>query len=134
MSENKEDMETLSHEMCGPVGWRYTLVLASLTKRLLTEEMPASYRLEFLQHLDKMPKAENSTWLTPDMIAALEPMCDRGYEMVREAQKLGPTKALDAYAKFFSAFAALNPSLIGVLKISPTCIGRAEHSSQMGVH
>jgi hypothetical protein len=116
----KEDIEKSLGGACCPVGHCYTLVLASLTKRLLTEEMPAAYRLQFLQHLDKMPNGESKTWLTAEMIAAVEPMCDKGYEMVCEAQKLGPKKALDAYAKFFSAFAALNPSLIEVLKMSPT--------------
>jgi hypothetical protein len=57
-------------------------------------------------------------YLTPAVIAAVEPMCNRAYEIVREAQKLGP-KALDIYADKFDAFAALNPSLISSLQLSP---------------
>jgi hypothetical protein len=119
MSGDKSDIMTFLRGACVPNGHCYTLVLASFTKRLLAEEMPDSCRIEFLQHLDKMTKDESANWLNSDMIAALEPMCDRGYEMVLEAQKLGPKKALDAYAKFFPAFAALNPSFIDILKMSP---------------
>jgi hypothetical protein len=110
-----------------PPGYAYTLVLASLTKRVLTEKIPAEYRLQFLEHLDKMPLG--LIWLTPEMIAALEPMCDKGEEIVREAMKLGASKSLDAYAKFFSTFAALNPSLIEVLKMSPTYQHRGQYES-----
>jgi hypothetical protein len=76
--QTKEEVEAF---LCGtacPRGYQYTLVLASLTKRMLAEEMPAAYRLQFLQHLDKMTEGETSIWLTSEMIAALEPMCDKG--------------------------------------------------------
>ena len=62
----------------------------------------------------------DSTWLTADMIAAVQPMCDKGEKLAIEARKLGPLKALDAYAKFFSTFAVLNPSLLAALKLSPS--------------
>ena len=95
-------------------GHKYTLVCVSLTKKCLQAKMPAEMRLEFLQHLEKMADVT----LTPAVIAAVEPMCDGAYEIVREAQKPGP-KALDVYADKFDAFATLNPSLIASLQHSP---------------
>jgi hypothetical protein len=80
------------------IGHQYTLVWISITKRLLTGDRPAEYRLKFLQHLDK--RAADDSWLNGEMIAALEP-CAKGYEIVLEAQKLGPNKALDAYQILF---------------------------------
>lgn len=97
------------------IGHRYTLVLVSILKKLLTEDMPSAYRLRLLQWLDKC----GDQWLSPEAIAAVQPMCADGYEMVREAQKLGPKKALDVYAKadVFRAFVALNPSLLTAIKL-----------------
>jgi len=103
-----EDIRTFLHDTCCPIGHMYTLVLISLTKRILKEEMPASYRLQFLEHLEKL----RDNWLTADTVAAVEPVCDKGYEIIREVQKLGASKALDVYAKHFKTFAGLNPSLI----------------------
>jgi hypothetical protein len=88
-------------------GYQYTLVCVSLTKWALQSEMPAEMRLEFLGHLEKMIAGP----LTPDIIAMVEPMCDRGLQLSSEAQKLGHFKALDVYADKFEVFAALNPSL-----------------------
>ena len=91
-------------------GHRYTLVLASLTKRCLQAKMPPKMQLEFLQHLDKM----TDQWITPQIIAMIEPMDDEGLELSLEAKKLGFTgqpNALDVYANKFDVFAALNPSL-----------------------
>jgi hypothetical protein len=116
--ENKDQAEAFMIASACPNGQKYTLVLSSLTKRLLAEEMPAAYRMQFLEHLEKMGTRE--PWITAEMIAAIEPMCDKGYEIVQEAQKLGANKALDAYAKFFSTFAMLNPSLIAALQQSPS--------------
>jgi hypothetical protein len=112
-----EETEVLLMASCCPFGHRYTLVLISLTKRLLAEEMPAAYRMQFLKHLEKM--GAQDMLITADVIAAVEPVCDEGYEMIREAQELSTNKALDAYAKFLPAFAALNPSLMAALKLSP---------------
>jgi hypothetical protein len=89
-------------------GAKYTLVLASLTKLALqSENMPPAMRLEFLGHLDKMVDRA----LTPAVIAMVEPMCGKGFQLVAEARKLGHFKALDVYADKFDLFAALNPSL-----------------------
>ncbi|MCK1627837.1 hypothetical protein IVA98_32945 [Bradyrhizobium sp. 160] len=91
-------------------GHRYTLVMASLTKRCLQGKLPAEMRLEFLQHLEKM----TDTWLTPEVIAIVEPMEAKGIELSEEARKLGwkgRPNALDVFAQKFDVFAALNPSL-----------------------
>jgi hypothetical protein len=117
MPTTKEDVEAFCREQAVPRGVAYTLVLASLTKRWLAEEMTAEYRMKFLTHLDKMTTRD--IWLTAEMIGALEPMCDRGYEIVREAHKLGANKSLDVFADVFATFAVLNPSLISVLQMSP---------------
>ena len=100
-------------------GHKYTLVFISLVKNLLTKEMPANYRLRFLEWLNDCADAR----LTPEIIALVEPMCDDGNEMVREAMKLGAKKALDVCAKHevFSAFVALNPSLLHAIKLCATC-------------
>jgi hypothetical protein len=117
MQMSNEEIRAFLHDTCCPVGHQYTLVIISVTKRWLKEEMPASYRLEFLEHLDRMAKDD---WLTAEMIAAIEPVCDKGFEIIREAQKLGAHKALDVYAEHCGTFAGLNPSLIAALKQSPS--------------
>ncbi len=116
--ESDEDISTFLCDTCCPVGHQYTLVAISITKRLLNEEIPASYRLQFLEYLDKW--AADTAWLTQEIIANIEPVCDRGYEIVREAQKLGTHKAFGVYAQHVKTFAKLNPSLIAALKSSPT--------------
>lgn len=91
-------------------GHKYTLVCASLAKHALQSEMPAEMRLEFLSHLEKMV----DPYLTPEIIAMVDPMDERGLELSLEAGKLGyktRPSALDVYAQKFDVFAALNPSL-----------------------
>ena len=117
MQASEEDVCAFLGKFPCPTGYKYTLVLISLVKRMLTEEMPASYRFNFLERLDRMPAG--TTWLTADMIAAIEPVCDKGHEIIHEAQKLGAKKALDVYAQHFATFAELNRSLIAALKLSP---------------
>jgi hypothetical protein len=127
LPKTKEQIAELLCAAACPIGYLYTLVMMSITKRMLTMEIPAEYRLKFLEHLDK--NATRDIWLNTDMIAAIEPICDKGYEIVHEANKLGP-KALDVYAANFSTFAVLNPSLITALQMSPTHRTRAENCSQ----
>jgi hypothetical protein len=98
-----------------PIGYRYTFVIISEAKRLLAHELPTADRLRFLEFLDSC--ADKS--LTTEAIAAIEPMCDEAYEMVKEARKLGAGKALDVFARWevFNAFVALNPSLLTAIKM-----------------
>jgi hypothetical protein len=109
-----EDESAIVHT---PDGHKYTLVFVSLVKRLLVDEMEPAYRLRFLEWLDKCA----DTWLRPDMVAVIEPMCADGYEMVREAQKLGAGKMFDVFARWevFNAFVALNPSILAAIKLPP---------------
>jgi hypothetical protein len=97
-----------------PVGYRYTLVEISDLKRVLQVEIPAEFRLRFLEFLDR----QSAEW-GAETIASIAPMCDAGAEIVREARKLGSKQALDTFAKFdvFSAFCALNPSLLEALRM-----------------
>jgi hypothetical protein len=97
------------------VGRRYTLVFISLVKNILAEELPAEYRLRFLQWLDR----RNEPWESPQIIAAIEPMCEDGYQLLRETMKLGPKKYLDVIASWevFNAFVVLNPSLLTAIKM-----------------
>jgi hypothetical protein len=115
-TRTKEEIEAFLCETCCPIGHLYTLVMISIVKRVLTMEMPAAERLQFLERLDKMPAT--SEWLTAEMVAVVEPVCDKGNELVTEARKLGAKKALDVYAEHFSTFAVLNPSLVAALKQS----------------
>jgi hypothetical protein len=97
-----------------PVGYRYTLVIISDAKRMLQAELPAEFRLQCLEFLDR----QSAHW-GAETIASIAPLCDAGAEIVGEAQKLGAKQALDAFAKFdiFSAFCALNPSLLEALRM-----------------
>ena len=64
-----------------PIAHRYTLVFISLVKQLLAEEdLPAHYRLKYLEWLDK----RNEPWESPQIISAVEPMCAEGYQLLRE--------------------------------------------------
>ncbi|MCK1337946.1 hypothetical protein IVB38_18450 [Bradyrhizobium sp. 38] len=90
---------------CFPQGYKYTVVIISNTKRVLPEDPPLEFKLKFL--IISTPASNpNDAWLTAEVIAAIDPMCDHGQEMVREAAKLDKGKLgrpgmLDALAKFF---------------------------------
>jgi hypothetical protein len=98
------------------IGHRYTLVFVALVKHMLAMDIPPNYRLEYLGWLDRRDEA----WLSPQIIAAIEPMCEDGYELLREAMKLGHKKGFDTIASWevFNAFVALNPSLLTAIKMA----------------
>jgi hypothetical protein len=109
-----------------PMGYKYTVLIVSVIKRELAQDIPTEYRVKFLNQLDAMASGgpDGYSWLTTDMVAAIEPMCDRGDEMFCEASKLdrgrpGKPAMFDALDKFFSAFAVLNPSLMTALEMEP---------------
>jgi hypothetical protein len=106
-----------------PRGYKYTIVHISLNKRLLSDDMPASERLKILEGLEIDDLDRH--WLTNDMVAAIEPMDDHGYEIVSEAHKLPEGKVLDVFADNFATFAVLNPSLIAALEMLPGCRAKA---------
>jgi hypothetical protein len=110
-----EEVNAFASARVIPPGYEYSLVLISLTKYLLTQEMPAKERLEFLERLE--PSADDH-WLTPEMVSVVEPMCEKGLALVREAMKLGK-RSLDVLTKHFATFAVLNPSLLSALQMLP---------------
>jgi|tagenome__1003787_1003787.scaffolds.fasta_scaffold20906038_2 hypothetical protein len=87
MQVTAEYVEQISRSNCFSVGYKYTMVIISIIKRALAEDIPAEYRLKFLNQLDGMVN-RGDAWLTAAVIAAIEPMCDGGNEMYREAAKL----------------------------------------------
>lgn len=74
-------------------------------------------RLDFLSHLEKM----TDHVLTPEIIALVELIDKKGFELFEEATKLGTGSnvvsgrrqpdAFDVLYKKFDVFASLNPSL-----------------------
>jgi hypothetical protein len=97
-----------------PVGHRWTLVVISETKRLLSMNLSAEHRLRFLEFLDNC----TDNFLTAESISIITPMCDQAYEMLKETRKLGAKKSLDVLARWevFNAFVALNPSILTAIK------------------
>lgn len=97
---------------CVPAGWRYTLILISHAKRTLTyKNCPADVRAKTLEHFENW--SLEGEWLSPEMIAIIDPMPDAGEEIIDEAIKLGWPKAFDVFAKLdvFDTFIAINPSI-----------------------
>lgn len=100
-----------------PPSYLYTMVWISEIKRDLGHPgLSATGRLELL---DMLNSCTEHAWLSPGMVAAVEPMDDRALTIAAEAGKLGDGKVLDVYAKHFATFAALNPSLIAALEMMP---------------
>jgi hypothetical protein len=110
-----EDESAILH--C-PIGRRYTFVFISLVKQLLADkDLPPDYRLKYLEWLDR----RDEPWESPQIISAIEPMCDDGYLLLRETMKLGPKKGFDTIASWevFNTFVALNPSILTAIKTGP---------------
>jgi hypothetical protein len=108
-----------------PRGYKYTIVHISLNKRLARSDMPADERLRILEMLEVHDL--DRIWLKTDMVAAIEPMDDRGYEIASEAHKLPEGKVFDVFADRFATFAALNPSLLAALRLCS--LGRGSQSA-----
>lgn len=117
------DVDAMLIGNCIPAGYQYTIVNISLNKRWLQDQMPARQRLEILERLEV--SESDRLWLTPGMVAAIEPMDDKSNEIVSEARKLEAGKILDVFVKHFPTFAVLNPSLIAALEMLPGIRGRA---------
>jgi hypothetical protein len=97
---------------------RELLVAFSVVKRYLAQDIPAEFRLRFLQYFERFEQLTGG-WLSADAVAMIEPICDNGYEIVEETRKLVPPKQLLgvlAEPEAFSVFAALNPSLLKVIR------------------
>lgn len=123
-----EYVEQVCRANAFPIGYKYTAIMISDLKRTLAADIPPEYRLKSLDFLDRWANEPASGWLTADVIAAIDPMCDAAHEMFREAMQLdrgkpGRPGAFDALAKFFPAFAVLNPSLMTALEMEPRRLG-----------
>lgn len=124
MQVTAEYVEKVCCENAIPQGYKYTVIIVSVIKRTLAQNIPAEYRFKFLNQLDALASGGSDNWLTADMISAIAPMCDRGDEMFSEASKLdrgkpGKPAMFRALDKFFPAFAVLNPSLMTALEMEP---------------
>ena len=110
-------------------GHRYTLVMISVTKRALVGEMPNELRLRFLEILDRISGFE---FLSPEVVARIDPICDGGAEIVDEARKLGK-KWLDKIAEHdvFRTFCTLNPSLLEELRMRENMRVAARHERSL---
>jgi hypothetical protein len=96
-------------------GHRYSLLAAALIKKCLQQKLPDAERLQYLEMLDSMI----DTYITPEMLAVVQPMSDAEFGFVEEADKLVAPDDKLAKAKFdlltsdkvFGWFRQLNPSL-----------------------
>jgi hypothetical protein len=107
-----------------PLVSRVELVHVSHLKNILADdELPATFRLKFLQWLDRRNRP-GGEWgmpkITPEIVAAIDPMCESGCELLREAMKLGSPASINTVGRedVFCAFVALNPSLLTALRMA----------------
>lgn len=105
-----EDQTIILHT---PIGLRYVLVTIAEVKWFLSTEIPAEYRLKFLEFIDR-----HTDMFTAEALALVEPMNAEGLEILKEARKLGK-KWLDIVASWevFNAFIVLNPSMMTTLRM-----------------
>jgi len=123
-TDAQHDVDGAALSRC-PMINKVEIVQVSLVKNLLADdELPTGYRFKFLSWLDKRdcerPGAQwNDARLTREAIAAINPMCESGFELLREIMKLPKSDRLDAIARkdVFFAFVALNPSLATAVKM-----------------
>lgn len=98
------------------------IVYISVVKHLLAGVLPTDYRLQFLVWLDRRTRPSECSWqtlrITPEVVAAIEPICQSGSELLREIMKLDALNRTDAIARndTFRAFVALNPSLLSAIR------------------
>jgi hypothetical protein len=102
-------------------GYKLFLILIALVKRaLLTPGIRAHEKLEFLEGLERLP----DNYLMPEMVAMIEPMCDKGYAIYAEAKRLDPPGDKTGNASFavltservFGHFVTLNPSILNAIR------------------
>jgi hypothetical protein len=113
-------------------GHRYSLLCAALTKKCLELPMPADERLRFLEALDSL----TDLYVTPEMLALVQPMSAAEFEIIEEADKLCSPDDKLAKAKFdlltsekvFGYFLRLNPSLLDAIKFRETQYRRPAHT------
>jgi hypothetical protein len=116
--------QTTDDELCVQVsdGHKWTFIVAALAKRVLRiSGIKPADRLALLEKLNAM----TDDWFTADMLAGIEPMCDTGYAIFKEAKSLDAAQdnkhceasfEVLARLKVFRHFCALNPSIIAAIK------------------
>jgi hypothetical protein len=99
-----------------PIGHLFDLASVAYWKRALTVEMPASPRLTFLDAISESAYGP----VTPEAVAAIEPMCGKGEAIISEIFSLPIEKQSQAFQKgdVFRLLARLNPSLLAALRLS----------------
>jgi hypothetical protein len=116
--------QTTDDELCVQVsdGHKWSFIVAALTKRTL--QIPGikpADRLRLLERLNGL----TDDWFTADMLAGIEPMCDTGYAIFKEAKSVDAAQdnthcqaSLEVLArlKVFRHFCTLNPSILAAIK------------------
>jgi hypothetical protein len=103
-----------------PPGYQHLLLVIAYIKRVLVIcEMKAGERLHHLEWLNK----QTDNYVSPEMLAIIEPMSDAEMAMMHEARSLDQ-KGSDAKSfailtrwKVFHSFLALNPSILAAIKL-----------------
>ena len=115
---------TIDDQLCVNVadGHKWALIIAALTKRTLQiPGLKPAARLDLLEKLNGLTDG----YFTPDLLAAIEPMCDTSAAIFREARTLDPPKdetrcaaSFDVLAtpSVFQHFVKLNPSIMAAIK------------------
>ena len=89
-------------------------------KRLLQSKLTVDRRLRLLEQLNEIP----DLYLTPEKLAAIQPMSDTELAVVHEAMALdGSERCSASFAvltsgRVFSIFQQLNPSLSAAMNLS----------------
>jgi hypothetical protein len=103
-----------------PSGHQWNMVMVSVLKRMLQTELDARHRLRMLESLDRM----RDIYFTSEMVAMIDPICDTGLEIWREAKSLDRPGDKTCMASFrvltswrvFNHFIRLNPSILAAIK------------------
>ena len=116
--------QTTDDELCLHVadGHKWALIVAALTKRTLQiPGIKAADRLHLLEKLNGLTDG----YFTADLLATIEPMCDTGYAIFKEARTLDPPQDESrcaaslhvlATASVFQHLVRLNPSIMAAIK------------------
>jgi hypothetical protein len=96
---------------------RCLLVLVSLAKRCLADDIPTEFSLRYLEFFERFEKLTDG-WLSAEVVAMVDPICGKGYEIWEETRPLVPQERNRMIDKpeVFSVLAALNPSLLRVIR------------------
>ena len=95
---------------------RNLLVLVSIAKRWLAEDIEAEFRFRYLEYFERFGKLTNG-WLSAEVVTMIDPICDNGIEIWQETRGLAAQERNRMIDKpeVFSVLAALNPSLLRVI-------------------